>query len=120
MNKKKILICDDEEWIRESLKLILENDYSLVFANCGRECIETLTANDDISLILLDIKMPKQNGLEITRQIKAQFPNKKVIIVTGYKSTEVAQEAIKSGADDFIIKPFESQDILKKTAEYTK
>ena len=64
--------------------------------------------------------MPKQNGLEITRQIKAQFPNKKVIIVTGYKSTEVAQEAIKSGADDFIIKPFESQDILKKTAEYTK
>ncbi|MDD4860841.1 MAG: response regulator, partial [Smithellaceae bacterium] len=62
-SKKKILICDDEEGIRESLKLILENDYDLIFSCSGKECLEKLKREQDIKLVLLDIKMPKQNGL---------------------------------------------------------
>jgi len=116
--KKKILICDDEEGIRESLKLILENDYDLIFSCSGKECLEKLEHHKDIKLILLDIKMPKQNGLEATREIKRVQPDIKIIIVTGYASPEIAQEASKAGADNYIVKPFETADILGKVNRY--
>lgn len=114
MAKKRILICDDEEGIRESLKLILENDYDLVFSCSGKECLEKLEHYKDIKLVLLDIKMPKQNGLEATREIKRVRPDIKIIIVTGYASPEIAQEALAAGVTDFIVKPFDSKEILKK------
>jgi CheY-like chemotaxis protein len=116
-NKPKILICDDEEGIRESMKLILGEKYDLVMCCNGKECLEQLKAQKDIRLVLLDIKMPKQNGLEVTRDIKRVRPDAKVIIVTGYASPEVAQEAMSFGADDYIPKPFESKEILKKVSE---
>jgi len=115
--KKRILICDDEEGIRESLKLILENDYDLIFSCSGKECLEKLERHRDIKLVLLDIKMPKQNGLEVTREIKRVRPEIKIIIVTGYASPEIAQEAMSAGADDYIPKPFASKEILKKISE---
>lgn len=59
MNKKHILICDDEVGIRESLNLILKDDYKLSFCNNGQECLECLTAGGEFDLLLLDIKMPK-------------------------------------------------------------
>lgn len=116
-NKPKILICDDEEGIRESFKLILGEKYDLVFTNSGKECLEQLEKAKDVGLVLIDIKMPKQNGIEITREIKRLHPNIKVIIVTGYASTEIAQEATLAGADDYIVKPFESKNILQKISE---
>ena len=112
--KKRILICDDEEGIRESLKLILGEKYDLVFTCSGKECLERLAKQKDIDLVLMDIKMPKQNGLEVTKDIKRIYPNTKVIIVTGYASAEIAQEATSLGADAYITKPFESKDIIKK------
>lgn len=116
--KKKILICDDEEGIRESLNLILKDKYDLAFSCCGDDCLNTLKNNKDIGLILMDIKMPKRTGIEITRDIKRINPNIKVIIVTGYESSEVAQEATAAGADAYITKPFESKDIIKKISMY--
>ena len=112
--KEKILICDDEEGIRESLKLILENNYDLVFSCSGQECLEKLNKDKNIRLVLIDIKMPKQNGIEITREIKRLYPALPVIIVTGYRSAEIAQEATAAGASDYIVKPFESKEILSK------
>ncbi|QAT16831.1 response regulator of zinc sigma-54-dependent two-component system [Candidatus Velamenicoccus archaeovorus] len=112
--KKRILICDDEEGIRESLKLILENDYDLIFSCNGKECLEKLECEQDVKLVLLDIKMPKQNGLEITQEIKRACPDIKIIIVTGYASPEIAQEAICIGVNDYIPKPFASKEILRK------
>ena len=117
-SKKKILICDDEEGIRESLNLILKDEYQLKFSTCGSECLKSLKEDKDINLVLIDIKMPKQNGLEVTREIKKLFPNIKVIIVTGYESAEIAQEATLAGADAYITKPFESKTILKKIATF--
>ncbi len=108
----KILICDDEIGIRESLKLILENDYDITIATNGEECIECLKENP-VDLALLDIKMPKANGIDTVKKIKASNPNIKIIMVTGYKSVETAAEAIKAGANDYIIKPFNSKDILE-------
>lgn len=115
--KPRIMICDDEEGIRESLKLILENDYDVKLCTGGADCLECIKGKCDVDLILLDIKMPKMSGLDILKQIKTANPAMKVIMVTGYKSVETATEAIKSGAADYIVKPFDSKNILAKVAK---
>ncbi len=107
-----ILICDDEEGIRESFKLILETDYQLKFAKNGLEALELLKSSSP-DVMLLDIKMPKMNGIETLKQIKKLKPKLPIIVVTGYQSVETAQEALKNGAADYIPKPFESGQILK-------
>jgi len=112
MDKKRILICDDEEGIRESLNLILKDEYDLNFCINGQACLDCLVGDKNYDLLLLDIKMPKVNGLEILKQIKTKQPNLKVIVVTGYKSVETATEAINAGAADYIVKPFESKELL--------
>ena len=115
-NKKPtVLICDDEEGIRESFKLILSDTYHLRFVNNGLQAVELLKAFTPDAM-LLDIKMPKVNGIEVLKQIKKLKPKLPVIIVTGYQSVETAQEAIKNGAADYIPKPFESKQILKAVA----
>jgi len=108
----KILICDDEEGIRESLKLILSDQYDLILTNDGEQCLNCLENDNDINLVLLDIKLPKINGLEIIKLIKQKKPDLDVIIVTGYKSVETASEATKCGASSYIVKPFNSDEIL--------
>ena len=118
-NRPVILICDDEEGIRESFKLILEDQYDLRFATHGLEAIEMLK-NLNPSLMLLDIKMPKIHGLEVLKTIKQLKPKLPVIIVTGYQSVEMAQEALKLGAVDYIPKPFSSNEILQLVSNYTK
>jgi DNA-binding NtrC family response regulator len=113
MSKKRILICDDELGIRESLNLILKDDYDLSFCNNGSECLGCLAAGQEFDLVLLDIKMPRMSGLEILKNIKEKKPDLNVIIITGYKSVETATEAVKVGAVDYIVKPFSSKDILR-------
>ena len=113
--KKKILICDDEEGVRESLRLILEDNYDLSFATNGDEAIKEMK-KEPIDLVILDIKMPKISGLEMLKELKKIFPQTKIIIVSGYKSVEAASEAMKNGASDYIVKPFESGDVLNKVS----
>lgn len=112
MEKPKILICDDEEGVRESLRLILERDYDLVLASDGEQALAKLKENPDINVVLLDIKMPVVDGLGILKQIKELQPDKPVIMITGYQTTETAAEAIKLGALDYIIKPINSAAVL--------
>jgi len=114
--KKRILICDDEEGIRESLNLILKDYHELHFVKNGPECLGALAKDPKFDVILMDIKMPKENGIDVTRDIKSRHPHIKVIIVTGYASAEIAQEAFAAGADDYIAKPFESATIIAKVA----
>lgn len=114
---KRVLICDDEEGLRESFKLILSDKYQLSFATNGLEALDMLEKNDVPDLVILDIKMPKLSGLEILKKIKAKQPKLPVIIVTGYQSVEMAQEALRSGAADYIPKPFESKQILAAVAK---
>jgi len=109
----KILIVDDEEGIRESLKLILSDNYELILTDSGEQALECLKHDKNIGVVLLDIKMPRMNGLEVLPKIKKTYPDKKVILVTGYKSVETASEAAKSGADGYIVKPFKAEEILR-------
>ena len=113
MANPKILICDDEEGIRESLKLILGDHYGLVTVDSGDMALEVLSHSQEIKVMLLDIKMPKTNGLDVLQEIKKKFPHVKIIMVTGYKSVETAAEAARLGACGYIVKPFKSQEILE-------
>lgn len=115
---KKILICDDEEGIRESLKLILEDHYELILTEDSDQCLDCLKNSRDIGLVLLDIKMPNKNGLDTLKEIKEKHPGQKVIIVTGYQSVELMGELSKLGADGYITKPFDSKEILKNIEKY--
>ncbi|NQT07186.1 MAG: response regulator [Candidatus Omnitrophica bacterium] len=110
--KKRVLICDDEEGVRESLNLILEKDYDVAFATNGDEAVKYIK-NNPTDLIILDIKMPKTNGIEALREIKKERPNIGVVIATGYQSAEIAEETIKLGASDYITKPFDRKNVLE-------
>ena len=110
---KKILICDDEEGVRESLKLILGNHYELIVVDGGEQALHTLAHTKDIGVALLDIKMPKVHGLDVLKEIKSKHPQVKIVMVTGYRSVETAAEATRLGASGYIIKPFKSEDILE-------
>jgi len=113
MANPKILICDDEEGIRESLKLILGDHYNLVAVDSGEMAMEVLSHSKDIKVMLLDIKMPQISGLDTLQEIKKKYPHLKIIMVTGYKSVETAVEAARLGACGYIVKPFKSQEILE-------
>ena len=112
MSKLRILIADDEEGIRESLRLILGDDYDLDFATDGQQTLAKLT-QDRFDLALLDIKMPKLDGLEVMKRLKQQRVCVPILMLTAYQSVELAKEAIKLGALDYLPKPFERDQILE-------
>lgn len=112
-NKKRVLICDDEEGVRESLSLILSERYNVSFAENSLKAMDYLKTNPDTDLILLDIKMPKMNGLEALKNIKKKYPYINIVIVTGYQSAEIASTAVHGGAKGYIVKPFQREQILK-------
>ena len=110
---QKVLIVDDEEGIRESLKLILSDHYELILADSGEGALDLLKSAKDVGVVLLDIKMRKVHGLDVLKEIKAKYPKVNVIMVTGYKSVETASEAARLGASGYIVKPFKSEEILE-------
>ena len=112
MARTRILIADDEEGIRESLSLILGDTYELAFAKDGQETLTKLT-KESFDLVLLDIKMPKLDGLEVLRRLKADGLTPPVMMLTAYQSVELAREAVKLGALDYLPKPFERDHILR-------
>ena len=120
ISTNKILICDDEEGIRESLKLILSDHYELIITDSGEQCLDILKNDKSIGLLFLDIKMPKISGLEVLEKAKDIRADVPVIMVTGYKFVETASEASKVGAVGYIVKPFKSEDILATVKKHLK
>ena len=113
MNKKpRVLIADDEEGIRESLRLILDHDYDVDFAASGEETLAKLTTGR-FDLLLLDIKMPRGDGIAVMHQLKERkIATPPVLMLTAYQSVEMAKEAVRLGAQDYLPKPFERADVL--------
>ena len=120
MTKQTLLICDDEEGIREALKLILADHYTIILTEDGQQCLDILKNTSDVSLVLIDIKMPKVNGLEILKEIKSRYPPLRVLVITGYRSIETAAEATNLGACGYIVKPFKSDEILEAVRKHIK
>lgn len=107
----KILVVDDDRAIRSTLKEILEYEkYSVTDAPDGMEALE-LVKNDQFEVILLDIKMPRMDGLEVLEEI-LKISDTPVVMISGHGTIETAVEAIKKGAYDYIAKPLDLNRLL--------
>jgi YesN/AraC family two-component response regulator len=116
---KKLLLIDDEASTRDLLKLSLEIEgYTVFVAEDGPKGLE-LFARENPSIILTDIKMPGMDGIEVLRRIKEQSPDAEVIVITGHGEMNLAIEALKLEASDFISKPVsdESLNVALKRAQ---
>jgi two-component system response regulator PilR (NtrC family) len=110
-HRGRILIVEDEKSMREVLKILLEGErYEVVSASDGLEGLSYLT-NDIFDLVITDIKMPKVDGFELLKKTKEISPDTIVIMITAFGTTEAAIEAMKSGAYDYINKPFKIDEI---------
>lgn len=108
---EKILIVDDEAFIRENLERIISEDgYRPISTESPEEAIG-IVAEEDISLVLLDLNLGSSSGLDVLRAMRDVDPDILVIIITGYGTVESAVEALKIGAYDYIKKPFKADAI---------
>jgi len=115
IDKKKVLIVEDEELIRKFFVEILEYKYELHVAQNGDEGIKL--ANEIIpDMILLDIMMPNMNGFEVCTMLRKdkKFEKSIIIMVTGLSDRDSKMKALKMGADDIIAKPFNPIDVRTK------
>ena len=113
--KPTILVCDDEESVRAAIRLVLERDYDLAFASDGEEALRQFRAQPP-DLVLLDLKMPKLDGMAVLKTITASQVPPRVVLLTAYQSVELAQRATQFGALDYIPKPF-TRDQLRQAVE---
>jgi DNA-binding NtrC family response regulator len=109
--RPSILVVDDDPAIWESFDALLAKDYDLHFAAQGTEALHILSTRN-INLVLLDIRMPGMDGIEVLRRMREITEQTDVVVVTAVKSLKTAVEAIRLGAFDFITKPFDVHEIL--------
>lgn len=112
MPKPSILVCDDEASLRAAVRLILERDYEVRFAVDGDDALKQFE-RQPADLVLLDIKMPKRDGLDVLKILMTTQPPPRVLMLTAYQSLELAQRATQSGAIDYVTKPFSRATLLK-------
>ncbi|MCY3756253.1 MAG: sigma-54 dependent transcriptional regulator, partial [Acidobacteria bacterium] len=107
-----ILVVDDEPAIRESLEFLLsEANYKVALAEGGLDGLKKLES-DLFDLVLLDVMMPDKNGLEVLDEIGRSSPETAVIMITAFGTIENAVRAIKSGAVDYVTKPWDNEKLL--------
>ena len=112
MPKSRILVVDDEVAIRESLRMTLEYEgYECILAATGQEAL-SLAEREAPDLVLLDVKMPGMDGIDVLERLRAMNDALPVIVVSGHGTISTAVEATKKGAFDFIEKPFASDRVL--------
>lgn len=109
-SQNKILIVEDEKSMRNLLTLILKKRYAVDAAASGEEAIKRISQKL-YDLIITDISLPGISGIEVLRKTKETSPDTSVIMITAYASTESAIEALKIGACDYIVKPFNMDEI---------
>lgn len=110
--KKKILIVDDEKSMREMLKILFEKEgFQVETAENGKNALNLISDNL-YDIVISDIRMEEISGIELLREIKNNNYPPQVILMTAYASTETAIEALKLGAVDYIIKPFNVNELL--------
>jgi two-component system response regulator PilR (NtrC family) len=111
MLEDRILVADDEQSMREFLDIMLKKEgYKVSLASNGEEVLK-LIDKDLFDLILLDIRMPKLDGIGVLKKIKTASPETIVIMITAYASADTAIKAMKEGAYDYITKPFKVDEI---------
>lgn len=101
---EKLLLVDDDRQFREEFAESL-SDYEIIQASNGQEALKILSRPNEIDLVIMDVFMPGLSGTEVLKQMRSKLPGLGIIILTGFSSKDIAIEALKSHADDYLEKP---------------
>lgn len=112
----RILIVDDENGPRQALRMLLKEDHDVLLAEDVAGAQKLLQAQP-IDLIITDLRMPKQSGVELLRWTKTQYPETEVIILTGFGELDSAMNAVEYGALAYVVKPFDAEVMLRHVDE---
>ena len=109
--KPRILVVDDEESIREFLEIMLRKEgYEVTCAEDGKQALDVVKKRS-FDLVISDMQMPNMTGMDLLREVKAQYPDMLFMMITAFGTTETAVEAMKFGAYDYILKPFKIDEV---------
>lgn len=111
----KVIICDDQAIIRDGLEMLLKLEKDIDVAGQAQDGAEAVELVDKTrpDLVLMDLKMPGLNGIEATRQIRARFPQVKVLVLTTYDDDEWVFDAIRAGASGYLLKDTPREEVIK-------
>jgi len=112
-DKANILIVDDEAVVRHShLRSLEGSDCNARSAEGGRQAIQ-LMEEYPVDVVLLDLRMPDLDGMDVLRTIKHRWPDSEVVVITGYPSIESAKQALRLGAFNYLTKPLGPDEVIK-------
>ncbi|MBF0485849.1 MAG: response regulator [Candidatus Omnitrophica bacterium] len=114
----KILLVDDDDIFRSEFAEFLEEGYHVVEASSGEEALSLLQKPNEIDLVILDVRMSGMDGIEVLERIKQLKPEIRVVISTGFGSKDMAVDALRSRADDYIEKPIVFKTALEIIARH--
>ena len=120
MNGTLLIVDDEEPFIATLEKRLVKRSIRVVSASCGSEALEVLEREDDIDVVLLDVKMPEMDGMATLRLVKTLYPNIEVIMLSGHATMESAMEGMKLGAFDYLMKPCSIEQVVERIGEARK
>jgi DNA-binding NtrC family response regulator len=112
-----MLVDDEVPFVQTMAKRLSKRNIKTITAFNAEEGLEKLKENQDLDVIILDIKMPGMDGIDALKEIKTASPLVEVIMLTGHATIESAIEAMKLGAHDFLMKPFDIEELVLKINE---
>jgi len=116
----KILVVDDENIVLESCRRVLEAEgFEILLVESVNRAIKIIE-DDDPALLLVDAKMPEHDGMYLMQEVKKKWPDKPVIIMSGYSTTEMMAEVTRMGAKNFIAKPFTPDELIETVYQTIK
>ncbi|WP_304516781.1 response regulator [Cecembia rubra] len=112
MDKKILIVEDDVVFCKLLTRFLRKNGFEVMDAQSGKDALELLNLNK-FELAVLDYRLPDMTGIEILKEVKRKNPKSKIILITRYGDQDVASKAIDSGADAFISKPINPDELLQ-------
>ncbi|MBL8012516.1 MAG: response regulator transcription factor [Candidatus Omnitrophica bacterium] len=119
MISEKIVVIDDDERIAKSFRIAFP-EYEIISFDDGRKALEYLARPNESNMVFLDVMMPKMNGLSVLAEIRKLKKDFGVVLMTAFASKDIAIEALRNHADDFIEKPFQIPDVKDKIRQILK
>src|SRR5207249_168114 len=124
MAKGRVLVVDDEADLRKSARLILTKaGYDVVEAEDGEKAIQAIRSGDNpllVDTIIMDLVMPKVNGMEAIAFMRSQFPKVPILVLTGHPNVENAAQLFKQGVVDYLVKPIVPDKLLASVNKAVK
>ncbi|HLY66448.1 MAG TPA: sigma-54 dependent transcriptional regulator, partial [Chloroflexota bacterium] len=118
-DQRRLLVADDDASIRQLMKTFLEGEgYDVLEASSGSEILKQLDSDKRPELVVMDLRMPETNGIEVLEKLRSEHSEVGAILMTAYGTANTAIQAIQMGAFDYVTKPFELDDVLLTIQRY--